>query len=173
MSRQDKLTLPKVGDGSPELPATDDRLQVDLRLSLDEVATAKEEELRHSARRLPSSHDLLRLACKMYEARRTRDKLLGNDLFGEPAWDMLLALYCLPKRGELLGVTSLSHAAEVPATTGLRWQKSLMADGLIERGPDEVDLRRQMVRLTPKGKALLENYLTRLFYCDTPAPPGR
>ncbi|MBV9528328.1 MAG: winged helix-turn-helix transcriptional regulator [Sphingomonas sp.] len=109
----------------------------------------------------------------MYEARRTRDKLLGNDLFGEPAWDMLLALYCLPKRGELLGVTSLSHAAEVPATTGLRWQKSLMADGLIERGPDEVDLRRQMVRLTPKGKALLENYLTRLFYCDTPAPPGR
>ena len=95
---------------------------------------------------------------------------MDRQLFGEPAWDMMLALYCLPARGERLTTTGLSLAATAPATTGHRWQAILTEEGLIERGPKEIDARKQMVRLTDKGRTLLEGYLTRLFYCDTPVP---
>jgi DNA-binding MarR family transcriptional regulator len=65
----------------------------------------------------------------------------------------------------MLGVTSLSHAANVVPTTGLRWQKVLFEEGLIERGPHVRDSRQQLVRLTDKGRRMMEKYLIRLFYC--------
>jgi DNA-binding MarR family transcriptional regulator len=166
VSRQDKLKPPQIDDGLPETPADDDRLQVDLRLGLDEIAAAEEERLRATARRRPSRRELADLALKLYDARRGRDRMFSDELFGEPAWDMLLALYGLPNRGIVLGVTSLGHAANVPPTTGLRWQKLLLDQGLIERGPDVRDSRQQLVRLTSKGRLMMERYLVRLFYCD-------
>jgi len=146
-------------------------LHIDLRLELDQIADLHAEQLRLKSRRAPTRKELVRLACRIYDARRTRDRMFDRELFGEPAWDMLLALYCLPARGERLGVTSLSHAANVAQATGHRWQIILTEHELIERGPKELDARRQLLRLTEKGRKLLENYLTRLFYCDTPAPP--
>jgi DNA-binding MarR family transcriptional regulator len=147
------------------------RLQINLRLNLDEVAEIEAISLRASARRPPTKSELCRLACRMYDARRTRDRMLDRQLFGEPAWDMLLALYCLPARGELMTVTGLTYAADIPQTTGHRWQKILQLEGLIERGPHGVDLRKQTLRLTARGRSLMDSYLTRLFYCDTPVPP--
>jgi DNA-binding MarR family transcriptional regulator len=79
---------------------------------------------------------------------------------------MLLAHYGLPSRGVCLGVTSLGHAANVPPTTGLRWQILLTQEGMIERGPDVRDSRKQLVRLTAKGRKLMDKYLVRLFYCE-------
>jgi len=146
-------------------------VHIDLRLELDQIAELHAEQLRRGSRRPPTRKELVRLACRIYDARRTRDRMFDRKLFGEPAWDMLLALYCLPARGERLGVTSLTHAANVAQATGHRWQATLTDEGLIERGPRELDGRRQLVRLTEKGRKLLENYLTRLFYCDTPVPP--
>ena len=97
--------------------------------------------------------------------------MLGRELFGEPAWDMLLACYCLPARGEMLSVTSVAHAADVPGATGHRWMQTLLASGLIERGPKVRDGRRQIVRLSRRGKELLEEYLTRLLEVDVRVPP--
>lgn len=171
VSRQDKFYHPKVDQGPRDHSAEEIRLQIDLRLRLDEVAEVEAEQLRAIARRPPTKRELCQLACKIYDARRTRDRMLKQQLFGEPAWDMLLALYCLPARGELLTVTSLSLASATAQTTGHRWQSVLMQEALIEQGPPGVDRRRQFLRLTPKGRELLERFLTRLFYCETPVPP--
>lgn len=157
----------------PPSTADDDGLDIDLRLSLDDVGAAEAERLRDSVHGNPTRKELLQLASRMYDARRLRDRLLNGqqDLFGEPAWDMLLALYCLPARGEILGISSLTHAAHVPQTTGHRWQRILRKEGLIEAGPHQIDLRRRIVRLTPRGRLLLERYLTRLFLADKPLAP--
>jgi DNA-binding MarR family transcriptional regulator len=173
MSKEEQLTprsdaRPRVGD-----EALDFELQINLRFKLDEVAEIEATALRVNARREPSSTELVELAGRIYDARRTRAKVLDGELFGEPAWDMLLALYCLPRRGLIMSVSGLNYSAEVPQTTGLRWQKLLRDEGLIERGPQEVDARRQIVRLTDKGRALMTAYLTRLFYCGAPVPPQR
>ena len=166
VSCQDNFDPPKIENGRSEAPIDDDQLQVDLRLGLDEVAAAEVEKLRQSPRRRPTERELERLASKLYEARRARDRMFREKLFGEPAWDMLLALYFFPKRGFFLGVMSLGHAADMPPTTGLRWQKVLEARGLIERGPIDPGTRQQLVRLTALGRATMSRYLTRLYYCD-------
>jgi len=172
MSRHDKFEPSQIETVPSEISEDDDHLRIDLRLKLSEVARLEAELLRRSACRQPTHRELGRLAKKIYDARRARTRMLdkeGRGLFGEPAWDMLLALYCFPLRGELLTITSLSFAAEVPQTTGHRWQKILTKEALIERGPEGCDdLRRRFVRLTPRGRALMDCYLTRLFYADAP-----
>jgi DNA-binding MarR family transcriptional regulator len=149
-------------------PEDDGWLQLNLRLDLDEIAAAEEEQLRHSPRRQPVRSQLQRLACKIYDERRQRERVFNNSLFGEPAWDMLLALYGLPSRGIFLSVTSLSHAANVAPSTGHRWQGVLFEEGLIQRGPPSPDTRQRMIGLTDKGRSLMEKYLTRLYFCVTP-----
>jgi DNA-binding MarR family transcriptional regulator len=171
VSSQDKLNPPEIDPVPPELPEDDDRLQLDLRLGLDEVAAAEEKQLRREPRRRLGRGQLISLADKLYEARRSRDKVFSNALFGEPAWDMLLALYAYPTRGILLGVTSLSYAADCPPATGARWQKVLEEEGLIRRGPRVSDSRVQLVGLTDKGRHLMEKYLTRLYYCQSQDAP--
>ena len=171
MSGHDKFDPPKIKDEQSPEPG-DDRLQIDLRLGLDAVAAAEEEQLRHAPPEPPGKYELIDLASKLYDARRGRDRMFSkelsgeSELFGEPAWDMLLALFCFPSRGILLGVTSLSHAAHVPPATGLRWQKLLEQEDLIERGPRVPDSRVQLVGLSATGRTLMERYLTRLFHCQ-------
>lgn len=170
MSRENKISV----SGGPALsgdPSDDEiRMQINLRLRLDEVAQEEANHLLASARRLPNRKELCRLACRIYDSRRARDKIIDRKLFGEPAWDMLLSLYCLPARGEIMTVTSLSLAASCPPATGIRWQRTLTEEGLIERGPPGIDKRKQFIRLTPEGRRLMDRYLTHLFYCETPVP---
>ena len=169
MSCQDNLDPSKIGNDQSDSPVDDDHLQIDLRLGLDEVAAAEVEQLRRRPRRRPTQGELIALASKLYDARRARDRMFHEKLFGEPAWDMLLALYCFPNRGLFLGVMSLGHAANIPPTTGLRWQKVLEERGLIERGPVEHKTRQQLVRLTEAGRTLMSNYMMRLYDCDSAA----
>ena len=166
MSRQDNFNPPGIDDVLPALPVDDDRRQINVRLGLDKVAAAEEEKLRQSPRRRPTRRELAQLAYKLYEARRGRDRLFEDKLFGEPAWDMLLALYCLPVQGIALTATSLAYSANVAPSTGTRWQKLLLGRGLIKRGPDVSDGRQQLVALTDLGRNLMERYLIRLFYCQ-------
>ena len=170
MSRE--VPLQSASSEKPDDSGSDEiTLQISLRLSLDQVAEASAADLRAKAPNAPSRQALCQLACRIYDARRTRDKMLDRQLFGEPAWDMLLALYCLPARGEILSVTALAHAADVAQSTGHRWQTIMTKEGLIERGPQGVDARRQSVRLTKKGRELMQSYLSRLYFCATPVPP--
>ena len=156
MSRQDKLSPPAVAEDDPVGPDDDFMLEVNLRLRLDEVADLEAELLRVNARRQPSQKELRRLARKIYDARRLRDRLLDKKLFSEPAWDMLLALYHLPALELTVTTTGLCCCAAVPMTTALRWLNILVDEGLIERGPDSKDGRRQLVRLTGEGRGLLD-----------------
>ena len=165
MSRQDSLDIPEIDDVLSEFPGDDDQLQIDLRLGLEKIAAAEEERLRQAPRRRPTQSQLNRLAYDIYRARRTRGLLFDPHLLGEPAWDMLLALYSLPPRGEVLSVMSLSLAAEVPGTTGLRWQAKLLQEGLIKRGPHVRDARSHLVGLSQLGRLLMDRYLIKLFYC--------
>ena len=147
----------------PEWSSNDLRLQIDVRLRLADGAVATN-TCPETGR--PTPEELLRVAAGIYDARRKRDKIAIGELFGEPAWDMLLALYCLPARGEKLGVTALSYAANVPQSTGHRVQAVLAERGLIERTTESSDARRQLVWLTEKARTILENYFTSLFFAN-------
>lgn len=96
----------------------------------------------------------------IYAGRRLRSSIFGADadLFGEPAWDMLLDAAIMEGRGKRVSVTSACLGADAPPTTALRYLTALESRDLLERETDPLDNRRRYVRLTAKGKRLLKDY---------------
>ena len=93
----------------------------------------------------------LALARRMYLTRRQRENFFSSDLFGEPAWDILIDLYIATKENTKISTTSACIGANVPPTTGLRWLQVLEGHGLIERECDINDQRRTFVKLSKSG----------------------
>lgn len=105
------------------------------------------------------SRSKLALARQAYALRRKRAAIFGNtDLFGEPAWDILLDLYIAQGEGKPVSVSSACIGSAAPATTGLRWLGVLADEGLILRENDPDDHRRVLVRLTPAGHAAMDRF---------------
>jgi hypothetical protein len=100
------------------------------------------------------------LARQTYEDRRRRTKIFqSEELFGEPAWDILLDLFIAAKERRRVSVTSACIGSAVPATTALRWISILERQGLLMREADPGDARRVYVRLSPSGyEAMLEYF---------------
>ena len=101
-------------------------------------------------------------ACKVraiIRARRARDQFFPADLFADPAWDILLDLFAARLEKQRVAVSSLCIAAAVPATTALRWIKTLTDQELLIRSADPQDGRRVYIELAPKTAERLEAYL--------------
>jgi hypothetical protein len=103
----------------------------------------------------PVSIDTVR---KVIRARRLRARFFPEDLFADPAWDMLLDLLQAELAHLRVPVSSLCIAAAVPATTALRWLKTMVAEGLFLRRSDPHDGRRVFVELAPDARNALHRY---------------
>jgi DNA-binding MarR family transcriptional regulator len=103
-----------------------------------------------------------KLVASVIRARRQRTRYFSEDLFSDPAWDMLLDLFRAEILQQRVSVSSLCIAAAVPATTALRWLKLMVQGGLLIRRPDPVDLRRVYVELSPQTSAALRRYFAEL-----------
>jgi DNA-binding MarR family transcriptional regulator len=95
-------------------------------------------------------------------ARRLRSRYFQEDLFADPAWDMLLDLLQAEIAQLRVPVSSLCIAAAVPATTALRWLKTLVDQGLFVRRADPHDGRRVFVELSPEASQALRRYFADL-----------
>lgn len=142
-------------------PLADELLGIAARL-FDVVSSTSpaEHNLRHVSQRLckPGVNNLT-LARKAYALRRRRAVIFGNpDLFGEPAWDILLDLYIAQADGKIVSVSSACIGSAAPATTGLRWLGVLAEEGLVVRENDADDQRRVMVRLSTAGLAAMNRF---------------
>ncbi len=91
-------------------------------------------------------------------ARRLRSRYFPEELFADPAWDMLLDLLQAEISHLRVPVSSLCIAAAVPATTALRWLKTLVNQGLFVRRADPHDGRRVFVELAPETSQALRRY---------------
>ena len=108
----------------------------------------------------PNRRTALATARHAYWLRRQRTQIFGSaELFGEPAWDILLDLYIAHAEGKPVSVSSACIGSASPATTGLRWLAVLTEHGLIAREADANDHRRIMVQLTECGVMARERFL--------------
>ena len=94
------------------------------------------------------------------KARSLRLRFLDPQLFGEPAWDMLLSLYVAASSGSKVSVSGLADWSECPHTTGLRWLQVLEAERLAKRTPHPADKRISLVELTSEGLAALDQFFS-------------
>jgi len=95
---------------------------------------------------------------KIIRMRRLRDKHFPSDLFGDPAWDMLLDLMVARIDRLPVSVSSLCIASAVPATTALRWIKTMTEAGLFERRSDPSDGRRVFIALSDETARAMHAY---------------
>jgi DNA-binding MarR family transcriptional regulator len=103
----------------------------------------------------PLSADTVR---NVIRARRLRARYFHEELFADPAWDMLLDLLQAEIAQLRVPVSSLCIAAAVPATTALRWLKTMVSQGLFVRRADPHDGRRVFVELAPEASHALRRY---------------
>lgn len=91
-------------------------------------------------------------------ARRLRSHYFREDLFADPAWDMMLDLLQAEIAQLRVPVSSLCIAAAVPATTALRWIKAMVDQDIFIRRADPHDGRRVFVELAPAASEGLRRY---------------
>ena len=99
---------------------------------------------------------------RLLRLRGRRAEMLGQRLFRDPAWDMLLDLFSTHERGDRLSVSALCYASGVPPTTALRHLERLEKAGLVKRHDDPVDHRRSWIDPTPAALGGVSAFLTAL-----------
>ena len=104
----------------------------------------------------------LQTARQHYRLARVRGELLGDGLFADPAWNMLLDLFISSAEGRRLSVSALCIGSRAPAATAHRYVQLLADAGLVERSADEKDGRRRFIALTDEGHDAMVTLLTSL-----------
>lgn len=102
---------------------------------------------------------LLERAGQDYANRRNRRRFFPAELFGEPAWDLLLDLFKARLEDRMITVTSACLGADVPVSTALRWIGVLEGQGLVERSRNISDSRSSWVRLTDDATKAMAAYI--------------
>ena len=93
-------------------------------------------------------------------ARLAREQYFQRDLFGEPAWEILLALYVVEDSGARFTISKLAECISAPLSTVVRWVKTLEEQSLVSRVNHPTDRRIIFVRLLDKGRQALDDYLS-------------
>lgn len=135
-----------------------------LKLLLQEDSATSEEQLETPVKATGDSTRaaLLSRAKEEFGNRRRRTTIFGSAMFGEPAWDMLLALYILDVSGQRQTTGALMQYSGAPVTTARRWLDYLVENGLARRAHHPTDQRVMFVSLTEKGRNALD-----LYYSET------
>lgn len=127
--------------GAPDIDLDDPALMIRVRDAEERVtlrADAAREQFRRSLRR----------------------KLFDPHLFGEPGWDILLALYVIDDVERRLSIAELTAITHVPLTTSLRWLAYLEEQDLVSRTAAPNDQRVVLVELTDEGRQAMESYFS-------------
>lgn len=98
-------------------------------------------------------------ADRLYAERRRRDALFPDGLFGEPAWDLMLALFTAREKGQSMILCKAYRAAGVTDTTGRRLLDRMEEEGLITRRRAPRSRKMRVVELTDAAASRLIDYL--------------
>lgn len=124
---------------------------LEARVGAREAAGSTCTEISQSPKSNGHDNNLAKAIVEIYKFRRARSKNLPGEIFGEPAWDILLDLFVARLEGRSISVTSACIAADVPSTTALRWVGILESRGLVSKKKSKVDNRVQELTLTDKS----------------------
>lgn len=105
------------------------------------------------------------LACQISAARRARAALFPVHLLGEPAWDIMLCLYCAVGKDEVVTRHELGRLIASPLSTISRWMDYLVERGLVEDKDDTRGIDTEIC-LSDNGLLGLDAYFRMLLEHD-------
>ena len=103
----------------------------------------------------------LETALRLHTERRVRDASFPAALFGEPAWDMLLALFIAGEQEQTMTITQTWAAGGVGAGTGSRVVERLEEQGLVSRHR-AAGRKVQYLTLTASAREQMISYLEQI-----------
>lgn len=95
-------------------------------------------------------------------SRALRSKFFCEEIFADPAWDILLDLFAAEIQQFRVQVSRLAATANVPQTTLIRWINVLVVHDLVVRRPDQFDGRRVFIELSSKASEAMRRYFGHL-----------
>lgn len=107
--------------------------------------------------------DAAEFVSQFIRTRRKRKSLFSNNLFSDPAWDILLQLFLADLRGQRMAITDVARATSIPTATTIRWIETLERKGWALRVPDRADRRRVFAQLSTRGSAAMHGWLNDWF----------
>lgn len=114
-----------------------------------------------------SEAQLTALAKRLVSQRKARRDFFPADLFHEPAWEMMMALFIARDEAQAMNIKTLVACADAPVTTAQRWLEYLAKLGMVTRTIDPLDRRRMEVQLSDKGRESMTLYLRSLVSAPT------
>jgi DNA-binding MarR family transcriptional regulator len=97
-------------------------------------------------------------AKRIKTSRIRRQTFFHSSLFGEPAWDILLALYIAQAESRRLKVSDIYNESGVPPTTTLRWLDRLYELQMARKRKHRIDQRISFVEIHPDTIRKLNAY---------------
>jgi len=91
-------------------------------------------------------------------ARRARGNYLPDELFADPAWDIMLHLLHAEIAHGRVSVSSACLASGLPERVGLRWLNTMAEHGLAQVHADPNDSAGGLVELAPEVSRALRRY---------------
>jgi hypothetical protein len=110
-----------------------------------------------AAWRRPEQQILVHRAKASIARRQARKRFLNPAMFGEPPFEILLALYVRPSLSTV-PLDVLSSVVGVPASVALRWLQFLVNEGLVLTVNATDDPCETTAALTDKGRIALNEY---------------
>ena len=107
----------------------------------------------------PTNDELAATLRAIITSRALRGRYFSNQLFADPAWEILLDLTRARLEDQDVSVSSVCIAASVPMSTALRWVGQMTDSGLLRRWPDSRDGRRDLIALTDATHGYMREYL--------------
>jgi hypothetical protein len=136
------------------------RALLDLADALDPGPDNPWEKLEPEASENYDDIQLAIIAKSVYMLRRRRKAHFPEDIFAEPAWDLLLDLFVDTVAGKRVSTKSMCAAADVPSSTALRWISILEGKGLVRRFTPPHDQRLTAVQMTSDGYGAMRKCLS-------------
>ena len=124
------------------------------------IATALENDARPPQPFVGDREILVERARVVFRNRRRRSKIFGSSMFGEAAWDMLLALYIMERSGPRHTVGDVMKLSGTPTTTANRWLAFLVSHGLVQREEHPTDRRTSFAKLTDLARTKMDEYFS-------------
>jgi hypothetical protein len=109
-------------------------------------------------------------ARQLWWERRLRTGFFPPELFGEPAWDLILAALTLEAQGNPLRLNKAHLSACVPLSAAQKRVRDLMGLGILQAQPIKPGHRFRQLTLTAAARSNLERLLEELWFHRVSGP---
>ncbi len=133
-----------------------------LKSNIAEISEKVENQLRADILDNDDNKLLTVFVSRYMENRNLRNKMISQDLFSDPCWDILMDVFSARLNDKNISVSAVATAGNMPHTTGLRYIDTLEKIGYIYRERDDWDGRRIFVKMTDDTFRMMKEYFLRV-----------